>query len=101
MALDKDYTCVAVFINVSLLRHRRDQIFPQNTVVNVTLNATGRQRSLPCIPFVKLILAYFVLNLETSCLLDLLIYSTFRNDVPEESFRYLFYVFYLSFFFFF
>jgi len=62
MALDKDYKCVTVFINVSLLRHGSDQIFPQNTVVNFTLNAAGRQRSLLCIPFVKLILVFFYMK---------------------------------------
>lgn len=86
MALDKDYTCVAVLINVSLLRHRSDQIFPQNTVMNFTLNADGRQRSLLCIPFVNLILVFFILNLETLCLLEVIIYSTFRNYVPKGFF---------------
>ena len=98
MALDKGYKCVAVFINVSFLRQRSDQIFPQNTVVNFTLNAAARQRSLLCSPFVKLILVFFLLNLETFCLLDVLIYSTFRNDVPKKIFCYLFYVFHLRFF---
>jgi hypothetical protein len=86
MGLYKDSTFVAVFINVSLLRHRSDQIFPQNTMVNFTLNAAGRQRSLLCIPYVKLIVAFFILNLETFCLLEVLIYSKFWNDVPKEIF---------------
>jgi len=98
MALDKDYTCAAVFINVSLLGHRSDQIFPQNIVVNFTLKAAGRQRNLFCIPFVKLILVSFILNLETFCLLEFVIYCTFWSDIPKEIFHYLFYVLYLSFF---
>lgn len=71
---------------MSLLRNRNDQIFLRNTVLNFTLTTAGLLRRFLCILSVKLNFVFFILNMESFCLLEVLNYSAFGNDVPKEIF---------------